>query len=266
MIAPAVGYTLTHNATFVLPNSKGCQWMDWLGDLFQSINSTVPLLHYSLMKKWPVIGETGFTQYNPIPDRKDNFTIAGFRQTWKYFNGEKSKELLRNFFKFTEKYEIFATVTVEQHKSKLKATIAIGIHMRIGDLLQPDRQKYGYQMATSLYYLNVMELVVKRLVVNVTDIAFLVATDSPMQAKQILLNLNATYNIVWLEGTAFEDFAVLSKCDHSIMSGGTFGLWASWLAKGNTFYYNNFSVPNSDFGRGFISSNFYPSDWISVGG
>ena len=53
-------------------------------------------------------------------------------------------------------------------------------------------------------------------------------------------------------------FVLLATCNHSIITIGTFGWWAAWLAGGRVVYYGDFV--NSK--RSIL--DHYPHDWISM--
>ena len=80
----------------------------------------------------------------------------------------------------------------------------------------------------------------------------------------MLKKLNSSVNIFFSMGSAFEDFATLSRCSHSIISGGTYGFWTAWLAGGKTYYPVDFAKPGSKFAKGFKNENFYMPEWIPV--
>ena len=265
-MAPAIAAAAVRNATFVLPaGDKSCEWIGWLKDLFLSINTTVPLLPYSMLKSWANVGEPGFTEYKSLPPNSKNFTIAGYRQSWKYFEKEVEQKALRKTFQFNSKYEASAEKTINNAKSKFKISdpILVGMHMRIGDLKDKNRLDYGYVMANRAFYKKAMSAA-KKLFNSSKAIIFITASDTPNEAKAMLSPLVNNYNIAWSHGTAFEDFATLSKCNHSIISGGTYGFWTAWLAGGKTFYFNGFAKKGTKFYNGFKSENFYLPTWIPV--
>ena len=61
-----------------------------------------------------------------------------------------------------------------------------------------------------------------------------------------------------------QDLALLSQCNHTIMTVGTFGWWAGYLAGGITVYYNNFPAKNSVLYFQFREKEFFPPDWIGL--
>ncbi|XP_052280959.1 galactoside alpha-(1,2)-fucosyltransferase 1-like [Dreissena polymorpha] len=53
--------------------------------------------------------------------------------------------------------------------------------------------------------------------------------------KRNFYNNSNNWKVAFLEGNSDAvDMAVLSLCDHTIVSTGTFGWWAAWLAGGTT--------------------------------
>jgi len=76
----------------------------------------------------------------------------------------------------------------------------------------------------------------------------------------------AKYNLIHLHGDANTDLATLSMTQHVIMSGGTYGFWAAWLAGGTTVYYSDFAKKGSKFDQDFCQVCFYPPDWVGLSG
>ncbi|ESO08600.1 hypothetical protein HELRODRAFT_110149 [Helobdella robusta] len=60
------------------------------------------------------------------------------------------------------------------------------------------------------------------------------------------------------------DLAILSACQHVIMTVGTFGWWAGFLSGGTVVYYKNYPSPNTEIGSGFLAEDYYPPNWISM--
>jgi Glycosyl transferase family 11 len=85
---------------------------------------------------------------------------------------------------------------------------------------------------------------------------------STYEAKlQILVNETVVYS----PGVSGEqDLAILSQCNHTIFTVGTFGWWAGYLAGGMTIYYKNFPAPQSQFERQFSKLDFFPPEWIGL--
>jgi hypothetical protein len=61
-----------------------------------------------------------------------------------------------------------------------------------------------------------------------------------------------------------QDLAILSQCNHTIMTVGTYGWWAGYLAGGITIYYKNFPKPGSELSFIFNREEFFPQEWIGL--
>lgn len=66
------------------------------------------------------------------------------------------------------------------------------------------------------------------------------------------------------EGAPSKDFALLTQCNHTIMTIGTFGFWAAYLAGGNTVYLANFTLPNSSFLNIFKPEAAFLPEWVGI--
>ena len=265
MIAAAIAAAVSKNMTFVLvQNDASCRWMGSLQSLFVNVANRVPVLPASAMTKWKSFGEDGlFTNVSEIIRRDYNFTITGFRQTWKYMATPKEQAAVRTTFQFTERYNnhaVRALTTAKQAFPQITNPILVGLHMRMGDI---QKNTYGWQMANKTFYDHVLK-VAYSFFHESSNIIFVAGSDSPSLGKQMLADAQSLYNIFWLSGDTFEDFAALSHCNHSVISGGTYGLWAAWLAGGETFHFANFSKRGTPFARGFHGEHFYWPQWHPV--
>ena len=61
-----------------------------------------------------------------------------------------------------------------------------------------------------------------------------------------------------------EDLAILSSCNHTIMTVGTFGWWAGYLAGGLTIYYRNFPRRDAELYYEFSREDHFPSHWVGL--
>ena len=97
------------------------------------------------------------------------------------------------------------------------------------------------------------------------NVNFVVASDDKRWCRQQRMFSNVT---VLPPVSAETDFALLStKCDHIIMSVGTFGWWAGWLAGGEVVYYDEGLNMESAVNKGTVNlTHYYPDEWIAIGG
>jgi len=63
---------------------------------------------------------------------------------------------------------------------------------------------------------------------------------------------------------AEEDLAILSSCNHTIMTVGTYGWWGGYLAGGITIYYRNFPAKTSELWHWFSHKDHFPPNWIGL--
>jgi galactoside 2-L-fucosyltransferase 1/2 len=75
---------------------------------------------------------------------------------------------------------------------------------------------------------------------------------------------NAPVVVMSREHTTEQDLAILSACNHTIMTVGTYGWWAGYLAGGTTVYLRNFPAARSELDRWFSRDDFFPPDWIGL--
>ena len=100
---------------------------------------------------------------------------------------------------------------------------------------------------------------------------FIVTTDHLEWAKtQIALeavcwNCSNT-SVVYSRGhSAGFDMALLASCDALIISTGSYGWWAAWLANKTTVYYRYWPRPGSIISRRFTREDYFPPQWIALG-
>ena len=60
------------------------------------------------------------------------------------------------------------------------------------------------------------------------------------------------------------DLALMSLCDHMIISVGTFGWWGGWLAGGDVIYFQGYPRPGSEIDKYFFKEDFYPPTWTGL--
>lgn len=263
MIAAAAAAAASKNATFVLTRNS-CNFTEDIKNLFEF---SIPFLPASAMKGWRVVPQKTLTDYTKIPSTAKNITITGFRQNWKYFTGVKEKEAVKRVFRLNDKFKEFTDEVLSAFKQRSPAAddaITVGVHMRLGDLQRPRAIKYGYQIAKKEFYAAAMKAAVAKLGGDSTRLVFFIGSDSKATARAMISSLKSTYTMVWLKGQAYADFAVLSQCDHHIISGGTFGFWTAWLSEGVTFYHKQFAKPKSNYSKVFKNENFYLPHWIPI--
>lgn len=191
-----------------------------------------------------------------------NKTIAvnGYFHSWKYL--QYIKDRIRRHFSFRADTR---KVAKDFLKSNIppgwnKEFVRVGIHNRRGDFLRLTQT--GYSVATEIYFQKAMKYFIQ----TYGRTQFVVASlDREWSEKSIYFNDSAVANVTFTFGhTEIQDMAILSMCDHVIVSSGTFGWWSGWLAGGTTIYYANHPIPNSPLSRRLKREGYYPTNWIPL--
>ncbi|XP_040204130.1 galactoside alpha-(1,2)-fucosyltransferase 2-like [Rana temporaria] len=138
----------------------------------------------------------------------------------------------------------------------------IGVHVRRGDYLRVMAQERKGVVADKNYMQKAMDYFR-----NTYDNPLFVVTSNGMDwCKQ---NINTSLGDVHFagdgkEGSPAGDFALLAHCNHTIMTIGTFGYWASYLVGGETIYLTNFTLPDSPYLNIFKYEAAFLPEWIGI--
>ena len=135
-------------------------------------------------------------------------------------------------------------------------------------MANPSAFAAGYTIPGASYFVKAA----KYLTANVSVPAqFIVTSDSLDWAKKRIA-LEAVYrncsntSVVYSEGkSAGFDMALLASCDAVIMSTGSYGWWAAWLANKTTIYYPYWPLPGSKLSTKFSFKDFFLPQWIGLG-
>ena len=226
------------------------------------------------------IGESGSllydNKYEEIPaDDTDNQTIwlAGFFQSWKYMRTIDRSLRRRLVFK-TEVMGVAERFLTQSVPPGWKRNfLRVGIHVRRGDVLLEDKQQFGNIVPNVTYFERAMAYFVEN---YSSRIQFIVVSNDLTWCREQFENItkeltsdkssSMTHNVTYSPGhhSNGEDLALLASCDHVIMSIGTYGWWAGWLAKGMTIYYADWPRNGSSLASKFKREDFFPPFWIGM--
>ena len=194
-----------------------------------------------------------------------DLSLNGYFQSWIYFVHVEKE--LRQILVFKEKIKETASDILRTVLSKYlkhspdalwKQVSFVGIHVRRGDLLSEKNVDLGYITAPADYFHKAMLYFRNKYTIPI----FVVCSDDIQWSQQILGN-NDTY---YVHETLGIDMAVLSQCNHSICSVGTFSWWSAWLTKGTKVYYPHQSKPGSWLRTKFSQHlyDYFPLHWIPI--
>ena len=202
---------------------------------------------------------------NALEARGKSIFLSGFFQSWKYtLNVERR---LRHHFTFLPRIRQFVDKFLEDARPPdwVAGYMRVGIHVRRGDVLNADKIEFGYTTPDKRYFAHAMGYFVYRF----ERIQFIVASNDIDWCRQKLANLWTTLrhrvNVTFVTSrSAGEDFAVVASCDHVIVSTGTYGWWAAWLARGVTIYYADWPRNGSVLANMFHREDYFPPTWIGM--
>ena len=201
-------------------------------------------------------------------DSSQNIFHDSLLQSWRYFSDVEDD--IRKQFRFRENIEILCQEIVNdavmnwtfgKSHDMVNDLQIVGIHIRRGDYVSKKNIKYGYQTATPEYMNKSMNYFREKFQ-NVLFLAYTNPTSDDLLWRQN--NVIGSDVIHMRMFTAEVDMCSLTKCNHSIITVGSFGWWAAWLVNGLTIYYKDIARNGSEY-RGDFSENmtdfFYPG-WI----
>lgn len=174
------------------------------------------------------------------------FELKGYWQTYLHF-ANYSNELRENIFApqpevlekvskffiklYQENFNFIPQFSLESHQSfknqlaKLNKTTWIGVHIRRTDFVD------FHSVSSDEYLFNALAYYTLRY----PNAHFIVASDDKSYCK----NLFHSRSNIFLTPSTFspgDDLITLSLCQHSIITGGTFGWWSAYLANGEVVH------------------------------
>lgn len=205
--------------------------------------------------------------FRVIGSQPNHVRLLGYFQSWRYF--EKVADRVRQNFLFrdhiaTEARSYLSSVEPEAWKKHAAGFTRVGLHVRRGDMIDQRLRNFGYTVATPDYFRSAMWYFAERY----QNVQFVVCSDNMEWCHDNLpsaADIGSNVNIVFSENRSPEiDLAILAHCNHTIMSVGTFGWWAAWLANGSTIYYADWPRPFSKLEYHVNKDDYFPKHWIPM--
>ena len=187
----------------------------------------------------------GWVQYVPkhhdrhmkyLDSQIDVELVGMFNGNWALF-GHVMQDLVQNHFRFREaiqqEADNFLRRSMAQFDLSPSDVAVIAVHIRRTDLLQHRIQK-GILPAGKSYFSHAVAFFNRRFD-NKT--MYIVCSDDLKWSKVNFVTESPT--VFSVGHSADVDFAILSRCNHSILTIGSFGQWSAYLAGGVTVSYKD---------------------------
>lgn len=194
-----------------------------------------------------------------------NIVLDGFFQSWRYFDHVRSD--VRKQFQFRP--SVLSAVDAFLHESAILAPgivepTFVGVHVRRGDMLEARNVEAGYTVADAAFVKRAIRYYEKKH----ERVVFVVCSDDPEWSTQYVRTTRHGGSVVVYSRFAAMspdfDLALMAKCNHSIITVGTFGWWGAWLAGGDTVYYRDYPRADSTLRDSFRLSDYYLPKWIAM--
>ncbi|XP_052084335.1 galactoside alpha-(1,2)-fucosyltransferase 2-like isoform X2 [Mytilus californianus] len=182
-----------------------------------------------------------------------NWTLNGYFQSWKYFH--HCRHEITSSFKFKQNtkrkvIEILKTVNA-------KGRPLIGVHIRRGDMSTSFEMKRGYNVATPEFITKAFSYFRN----NTNKPLFLVVSDDPRWCKAHVQGPDVIYAGT---GSPETDMVLLTFCNHTIITSGSFGWWGAYLSGGKTVYFSDFPRKGSWLASIYNRDDYYLPEWIGM--
>lgn len=175
-------------------------------------------------------------------------TVGTYLQSFKYLDQD-----VRHTFQFLPAIQQEAATAIQKIRPH-PGSILVGIHVRRGDL---EITNYLNQAPVS-YFARAMDFFSHK---YDKTVKFVVASDDiPWCQDQGVFDSAAM-----VHSTPAVDLAILSLCNHIIMSVGTFGWFAGKFAGGDVVYYEDAIVLDHLTNAGqILLQDYYPPEWVPM--
>ena len=229
---------------------------------FFSFMRYFPNLHIQVGVASPnhkMVHEAAFAKFShPLKQKisKNDTVICCYFQSWKYFSGYFKE--IKAMFSFPPKAVRIANETLMKVRAQHPGAQLVGIHVR--RMSRPDDCEYG-----AGYVIRAMDYFRRRY----KKIHFIICGVKSalgwsmrfLPSRDVTFNVHDNY-----VGNILVDMALLSSCDHMIMTVGTYGWWAAFLGEPGreVVYFPQPYMPTSTFGKDFKAEDHFLPEWIPL--
>uniref|UniRef100_K7FDP4 L-Fucosyltransferase n=1 Tax=Pelodiscus sinensis TaxID=13735 RepID=K7FDP4_PELSI len=186
--------------------------------------------------------------------------LTGYPCSWTFYHHLRQE--IRQEFSFHDHIREEANQYLAGLRGQRRNVTYVGIHVRRGDYVRVMHQVWKGVVADKAYLDKAMGYFRARY----QEPVFVVTSNGMDWCRE---NIDASRGDVYFSGDGKEsspgrDFALLAHCNHTIMTIGTFGLFAAYLAGGETIYLANYTLPDSPFLQLFKPEAAFLPEWIGI--
>lgn len=177
--------------------------------------------------------------------------LLGWWQVESYFKDYEDE--IRSMYTFNSGV---ASSIEESLLEEIKASEAVGIHVRRGDYVTHPVHSETYVTCSPEYYSKALEIVLSEL----ANPKVFVFTDDPEWA--VSQPLFRDHRVCSVPGQySWHDMYLMSQCQHNIISNSTFSWWGAWL---NQYPKKIVVAPQNWFSVSTPVEGLIPSRWVKI--
>ncbi|XP_068099106.1 galactoside alpha-(1,2)-fucosyltransferase 2-like [Hyperolius riggenbachi] len=223
---------------------------------------TLPMLHKDIFNKikWNTYELHDWMSEEYCNIQMDHIYFINAISSYTFYHHIKDEILREYTFHNFIKEESYAYL--DKVRGDKKNVTFVGVHVRRGDYVHVMPNKWkgvvadkGYLQKATDYFRNKYE-----------NPLFIVTSNGMDWCKENMDNSRGDIHFAGdgQEGSPGRDFALLAHCNHTIMTIGTFGVWAGYLVGGEMVYLTNYTLPDSPFLKVFKYEAAFLPEWIGI--
>ncbi|ELU10167.1 hypothetical protein CAPTEDRAFT_93240 [Capitella teleta] len=195
---------------------------------------------------------------------RGNVSLCCYLQSWKYFEGFEST--IRQEYSFKNAVQIRAREELQNcqrvYTEKFNASaMMVGVHIRRRDVASNIAKSRGFADAPLVYIQKAMQFYEDRF----QHVVFvLVSDDHSWCEKNFRQLLDRGQACLPPDRSAIQDLCVLSLCNNSIVTVGSFGWWSAFLAGGQVVYFDKWPRRDSEIASHFNRADYFPPHWVGL--
>lgn len=184
---------------------------------------------------------------------KKNVYLKGAWQSEQYFKRYSSE--IVNLLQLNP--EVLSK-NIELYQKNICSANAVGIHIRRGDYLRKPQILEWHGVLSIDYYKKAISLLQNKL----SNIQLFYFSDAPdWVANELIPNLPGTI-VSSPDFTQYDDFYLMSKCQHNIIANSSFSWWAAYL---NPNPNKIVIAPKKWFNKApYNTKDLFPQEWILI--